>query len=62
MTCIICGWQPATRKGRCDACRQFYRRHGVDKSVAQVITGWERAVDKALSVQVVNQNHMGVTH
>jgi hypothetical protein len=28
---MICGWQLATRKGRCNACRLFLKRHRRDK-------------------------------
>jgi hypothetical protein len=49
--CIVCGWQPATRKGRCNACRLFLFRHGQDKKIAEVQRGWERAIDKAFDLK-----------
>jgi hypothetical protein len=36
--CIVCGWQPARRRGR-------------DKDVAEVQRGWERAIDKAFDLK-----------
>jgi len=49
--CIVCGWQPATRRGRCDGCRAFLRRHGRDKEPAEIQGGWERAIDKAFDLK-----------
>jgi hypothetical protein len=49
--CIVCGWQPATRKGRCNSCRLFLMRHGRDKEPAEVQRGWERAFDKAFDLK-----------
>ncbi len=46
MTCIVCGWQQVSRRGRCDACRAFARRHGRDKTIAEVEIGWNRAMDR----------------
>lgn len=43
--CKVCGWQPATRKGRCNACRLHHRRYGVDKTPAQVQRSWNRVFD-----------------
>ena len=37
--CIVCGWQPATRKGRCNSCSLFLRRHGPDEDVGEVAKG-----------------------
>ena len=49
--CIVCGWQAGKRKGRCDACDTYLRRHGHDKDVAAVQRGWERAIDKAFDLK-----------
>jgi hypothetical protein len=49
--CVVCGWQPATRKGRCNACRLFLMRHGRDKTPPEVMRGWERAIDKAFDMK-----------
>jgi hypothetical protein len=45
--CKVCGWQPAAREGRCNACRLFLMRHGRDKEPQDVQRGWKRAIDKA---------------
>ena len=49
--CIVCGWQAGKRKGRCDACETYLRRHGHDKDIAAVQRGWERAIDKAFDLK-----------
>jgi len=43
--------QEASRKGRCDACRKYLERHGYDKEPAEVVKGWERAIDKAFDLK-----------
>jgi len=50
VTCSVCHWQPATRKGRCNACRLFLYRNGRDKTPAEVQAGWNRAVDKVARI------------
>jgi hypothetical protein len=49
--CIVCGWQPARRLRRCDACRTFLSRHGRDKDPAEVQRGWERAIRQAFDLK-----------
>ena len=49
--CSVCGWQPATRKGRCNSCSSFFRRHGRDKNVEELVKAWERAIDKAFDLK-----------
>jgi len=50
VTCSVCHWQRATRKGRCNACRLFLYRNGRDKTPAEVQAGWNRAVDKVARI------------
>lgn len=44
--CMVCGWQPASRRGRCNACRLFLRRHGRDKTPGEIMRGYERTLDR----------------
>ncbi len=44
--CKVCGWRRATRKGRCAADNQWFRRHGHDRSPAQVMASYERYLDR----------------
>lgn len=46
MTCTICGWQRATRKGRCEGCRKFLKRHGRDKTPAEIAASYNRQLDR----------------
>jgi hypothetical protein len=48
---MVCGWQPATRKGRCNPCRLFLLRHGRAKDVTEVVKSWNRAIDKAFNLK-----------
>ena len=29
--CSVCEWRPATRRGRCIGCYQYWRRNGTDR-------------------------------
>jgi hypothetical protein len=49
--CIVCGWQPGTRKGRCNACGLFLMRHGRDKEIVEAQRGWELAIDKTFDMK-----------
>jgi hypothetical protein len=48
---MVCGWQPATRRGRCNSCRLFLMRHGRDKEPHEIQRGWERAIDRAFDLR-----------
>lgn len=63
--CRVCGWRKAKRKGRCDADNQFFRRHGRDRSAAEVMVSYERTLDRIdrvlMNPQVAKANNMRVT-
>lgn len=48
--CKVCGWRKATRKGRCESCYRFYRRHSRDKTTEEVMRAYERVLDKMARV------------
>jgi hypothetical protein len=48
--CRVCGWRKAKRKGRCDADNQFFRRHGRDRTPAEVMTSYERMLDRVARI------------
>lgn len=48
--CQVCGWRRATRKGRCAPDNQFLRRHGRDRTPAEVMASYERYLDRLARV------------
>lgn len=46
MTCEVCGWRRASRRGRCSVCYQFWRRVGRDKTTDEVMRSYERVLDR----------------
>ncbi len=46
MTCEVCGWRRASRRGRCSVCYQFQRRVGRDKTTTEVMASYERALNR----------------
>jgi hypothetical protein len=48
--CIVCCWQPATRKGHSNACRLFVLRHGRDKELVELQRAGSERFDKAFGL------------
>jgi len=48
--CRVCGWRRAKRKGRCDADNHFFRRHGRDRTPAEVMRSYERMLDRVAKI------------
>ena len=49
-SCSVCGWRMASRRGRCNSCRLFLMRHGRDRTVDEVVAGWNRTMDRLAMV------------
>lgn len=47
LNCAVCGWRPRRGNGiRCNPCRNYYRRHGHDRTPEQINRAWELALDR----------------
>lgn len=56
--CRVCGIRPKLVKGRCDACRKYLSRHGIERPRSLITRSGERPLTLAELDLAIRRNHL----